>query len=167
VSETPGYGDVVHSLRVRLAGSPQLRFQPADDIAHDLMTNGYLSTEPDPTLVRIALQELQDEAPWEMSARRHEKEGAGPMGEAREQKVAEVVQKYRDLGSGPADGVRVSLPGAPDALPVYAGGARAFTPAAAAMLSELWELTETSEGQQILIEAYKRWQEQDENEARM
>jgi hypothetical protein len=84
-----------------------------------------------------------------------------------EQKVAEVVQKFRDLGSGPAGGVRVSLPGAPDALPVYEGGARAFTPAAVAILSELWELTEYPEGQRILIEAYKRWQELDENEGRM
>jgi hypothetical protein len=29
-----------------------------------------------------------------------------------EQRVAQVVQKFRDLGSGPARGVRVSLPGA-------------------------------------------------------
>ncbi len=89
------------------------------------------------------------------------------MSDEREQKVAEVVQKFRDLGSGPAGGVEVSLPGAPDALPVYAGGARAFTPAAAAILSELWELTEYPEGQRILIEAHKRWQEQDEYEGRM
>jgi hypothetical protein len=89
------------------------------------------------------------------------------MSEEREQKVAEVVQKFRDLGSGPAGGVRVSLPGAPDALPVYEGGARAFTPAAVTILSELWELTEYPEGQRILIEAHKRWQEQDEYEGRM
>jgi hypothetical protein len=85
----------------------------------------------------------------------------------REQKVAEVVQKYRELESGPAGGVGVSLPGAPDALPVYAGGARAFTPAAAAILKELWELTQHPDGEGILIEAYKRWQEQDEYEGRM
>ena len=81
------------------------------------------------------------------------------MSDEREQKVTEVVQKYRELESGEAGGVGVSLPGAPDALPVYAGGARAFTPAAAAILSELWELTEYPEGQRMLIEAYKRWQE--------
>ena len=63
--ETPSYEDVLHALRVRLAGSPQLRFQPAEDIGYDLTTNGYLSTEPNPALVRRALQELQDEAPWE------------------------------------------------------------------------------------------------------
>jgi hypothetical protein len=73
-----------------------------------------------------------------------------------EQKVTEVVQKYRELESGPAGGVGVSLPGAPDALPVYAGGARAFTPAAAAILSELWELTQDPDGEGILIEAYRR-----------
>ena len=89
------------------------------------------------------------------------------MSEEREQQVAEVVQKYRELASGPAGGVMTSLPGAPDALPVYAGQARAFTPAAAAILSELWELTEYQEGRQILIEAYKRWQEEDEYEDRM
>ena len=73
-----------------------------------------------------------------------------------EQKVTEVVQKYRELESGPAGGVGVSLPGAPDALPVYAGGARAFTPAAAAILKELWELTQDPDGEGILIEAYRR-----------
>jgi hypothetical protein len=74
-----------------------------------------------------------------------------------EQKVTEVVQKYRELESGPAGGVGVSLPGAPDALPVYAGGARAFTPAAAAILKELWELTQDPDGEGILIEAYRRF----------
>jgi hypothetical protein len=63
VSETPSYEDVLHALRVRLAGSPQLRHQPAEDIAHDLMTNGYLPTVPDPALVQRALEELDDDAP--------------------------------------------------------------------------------------------------------
>ena len=79
------------------------------------------------------------------------------MSDEYEQKVTEVVQKYRELESGPAGGVGVSLPGAPDALPVYAGGARAFTPAAAAILSELWELTQDPDGEGILIEAYRRF----------
>ena len=57
-SETPSYEDVVHALRTRLAGSPQLRHQPVEDISHDLMANGYLSTEPDSALVRKALQEI-------------------------------------------------------------------------------------------------------------
>ena len=61
VSEEPSYEDVMHALRVRLAGSPQLRDQPAEDIAHDLMTNGYLPTEPDPALVRRALAEIGDD----------------------------------------------------------------------------------------------------------
>ena len=60
VSETPSYEDVLHALRLRLAGSPQLRYQPAEDIGHDLLTNGYLSTEPDPALVRRALAEIGD-----------------------------------------------------------------------------------------------------------
>lgn len=60
VSETLTFEDVIHALRVRLAGSPQLRDQPAEDIAHDLMTNGYLPTEPDPALVRRALAEIGD-----------------------------------------------------------------------------------------------------------
>jgi hypothetical protein len=89
-------------------------------------------------------------------------EGGGMSGE-REQKVTEVVQKYRELESGEAGGVGVSLPGAPDALPVYAGGARAFTPAAAAILKELWELTQYPDGGETLIEAY--WRFADEEQA--
>jgi hypothetical protein len=61
VSETPSYEEVLHALKVRLAGSPQLRHQPARDIGHDLMANGYLSTEPDPALVRRALVQIKDE----------------------------------------------------------------------------------------------------------
>jgi hypothetical protein len=80
-----------------------------------------------------------------------------------EQKVTEVVQKYRELESGPAGGVGVSLPGAPDALPVYAGGAKAFTPAGAAILKELWELTQYPDGGQILIEAYWRFADEEQD----
>jgi hypothetical protein len=61
VSESPCYEEVLHALRVRLAGSPQLHNQPAEDIGHDLVTNGYLSTEPDPALVRRALAEIEDD----------------------------------------------------------------------------------------------------------
>jgi hypothetical protein len=61
VSETPSYEEVLHALRVRLAGSPELRYQPAEDIGHDLMTNDYLSTEPDPALVKSALAEIGDD----------------------------------------------------------------------------------------------------------
>ena len=61
VSETPSYEEVLHTLKVRLAGSPQLQDQPVKDIGHDLMTNGYLSTEPDPALVRRALVQIKDE----------------------------------------------------------------------------------------------------------
>jgi hypothetical protein len=61
VSEDPSYEEVLHALRVRLAGAPRLREQPARDIGHDLMTNGYLRTEPDPALVREALVEIKDE----------------------------------------------------------------------------------------------------------
>ena len=85
------------------------------------------------------------------------------MSDEYEQKVTEVVQKYRELESGEAGGVGVSLPGAPDALPVYAGGARAFTPAAAAILKELWELTQYPDGGQILIEAYWRFADEEED----
>jgi len=61
VSEVPSYEDIVHALRVRLAGAPQLQDQPARDIGHDLMANGYLPTEPDPELVRRALLAIQEE----------------------------------------------------------------------------------------------------------
>jgi len=57
-SEAPSYEDVLHALRTRLAGSPQLWHQPAENISHDLMANGYLPTEPAPALVRKALQEI-------------------------------------------------------------------------------------------------------------
>jgi hypothetical protein len=60
VSQEPRYEDVLHALRVRLAGSPQLRFQPAEDIGRDLMKNRYLATEPDPALVRRALAEIDN-----------------------------------------------------------------------------------------------------------
>jgi hypothetical protein len=61
VSEVPSYEHSVRALRVRLAGAPHLRDQPARDIGHDLMANGYLPTEPDPALVRRALVEIEDE----------------------------------------------------------------------------------------------------------
>jgi hypothetical protein len=88
------------------------------------------------------------------------------MSEERERKVDRVVQNYRDLASGPAGGVGVSLPGSPDALPVYSGGAKAFTPAVTSILRELWELAQHQEGQLILIDAYWRWQDQDKYESR-
>jgi hypothetical protein len=86
------------------------------------------------------------------------------MNEEHEQKVAQVVERFRELESGPAGGVEVSLPGAPDTLPVYAGGARAFTPAAASILKELWELTQSPDGGRILIEAYWRFHDEGEEE---
>jgi hypothetical protein len=52
---------VLHALRVRLVGNPQLRYQPTQDIGHDLVTNRHLSTEPDPALVRRALAEIEDD----------------------------------------------------------------------------------------------------------
>jgi hypothetical protein len=61
MSEVPSYEDIVHALRVRLAGAPQLQDQPVRDIGHDLMANGYLPTEPDPALVRRALLAIKDE----------------------------------------------------------------------------------------------------------
>jgi hypothetical protein len=61
VTEAPRYEDIVHALRGRLAGAPHLRDQPARDVGHDLMANGYLPTGPDPELVRRALQEIEEE----------------------------------------------------------------------------------------------------------
>jgi len=61
VSESPSYEDIVHALRIRLVGAPQLQDQPARDIGHDLKANGYLPTEPDPALVRNPLVEIKDE----------------------------------------------------------------------------------------------------------
>jgi len=61
MSEAPSYEDILHALRTRLAGAPQLQDQPARDIGHDLMANGYLPTEPDPAMVRRALVQIKDE----------------------------------------------------------------------------------------------------------
>jgi hypothetical protein len=61
VSESPSYEDIVHALRIRLVGAPQLQDQPARDIGHDLMINGYLTSEPDPALVRKALLVIKNE----------------------------------------------------------------------------------------------------------
>lgn len=61
MSEAPSYDDIVHALRIRVAGAPQIQDLPARDIGHDLMTNGYLPTEPDPALVRRALVEIKHE----------------------------------------------------------------------------------------------------------
>ena len=61
MSEEPSYEDVVHALRVRLAGNPRLRELPAEDISSDLLDNGHLPTKPDPALVRRALAEIGDD----------------------------------------------------------------------------------------------------------
>ena len=58
VSEQPSYEDVVHTLRVRLAGNPRLRDMPAGDIADDLLDNSHLPTKPDPELITRAFQEI-------------------------------------------------------------------------------------------------------------
>jgi hypothetical protein len=63
---------------------------------------------------------------------------------------------------GQPEGCRCPFPAPPDALPVYAGGAGAFTPAATTLLRALWELTKYPEGQAILIEAYKRFELEEE-----
>jgi hypothetical protein len=61
MSEAPSYEDIVHALRMRPAGARQLQDQPAQDIGHDLITNGCLPTEPDQALVRRPLVEIKDE----------------------------------------------------------------------------------------------------------
>ncbi len=58
MSEEPSYEDVVHALRVRLAGNPRLRDLLAEDISNDLLDNDCLPTKPDPALVRRALEEI-------------------------------------------------------------------------------------------------------------
>ncbi len=83
------------------------------------------------------------------------------MSEEREQKVAEVVQNFRALESAPAGGVSVSLPGAPEGMPVFSGEAGAFTPEVVDILRELRAMTQAPEDRVILIEAYKRFQEEE------
>lgn len=61
MSEQPSYEDVVHALRVRLAGNPRVRDMPAGDIADDLLDNSHLPTKPDPELITRALRELREE----------------------------------------------------------------------------------------------------------
>jgi hypothetical protein len=61
VSEQPSYQDVLHALRVRLAGNPRLRDMPAGDIASLLLNNAEMPTNPDPELITRALEELREE----------------------------------------------------------------------------------------------------------
>ena len=61
MSEQPSYEDVVHALRVRLAGNPRVRDMPAGDIADDLLDNSRLPTKPDPEMITRALKELREE----------------------------------------------------------------------------------------------------------
>ena len=61
MSEQPSYEDVVHALRVRLAGNPHVRDMPAVDIADDLLDNSHLPTKPDDELITRALEELREE----------------------------------------------------------------------------------------------------------
>jgi hypothetical protein len=91
VSQEPGYEDVLHALRVRLAGSPQLRFQPAEDIGRDLMKNRYLATEPDPALVRRALAEI-DNSEREEDALRQVREELAQLEAQRVQISGEVME---------------------------------------------------------------------------
>ena len=61
MSEQPSYEDVVHALRVRLAGNPRVRDMPAGDIADDLLDNSHLPTKPDLEMITRALKELREE----------------------------------------------------------------------------------------------------------
>ena len=61
MSEEPSYDDVVHALRVRLAGNPCVRDMPAGDIADDLLDNSHLPTKPADELITRALRELREE----------------------------------------------------------------------------------------------------------
>ncbi len=61
MSEQPSYEDVVHALRVRLAGNPLVRDMPAGDIADDLLDNSHLPTKPGPEMIVRALKELREE----------------------------------------------------------------------------------------------------------
>lgn len=58
MSEEPRYDDVIHALRMRLAGNPRVRDLPAEDLSDDLLYNGGLRTKPDPALVRRALEDI-------------------------------------------------------------------------------------------------------------
>jgi hypothetical protein len=91
MSQEPRYEDVLHALRVRLAGSPQLRFQPAEDIGRDLMKNRYLATEPDPALVRRALAEI-DNSEREEDALRQVREELAQLEAQRVQISGEVME---------------------------------------------------------------------------
>jgi hypothetical protein len=91
MSQEPRYEDVLHALRVRLAGSPQLRSQPAEDIGRDLMKNRYLATEPDPALVRRALAEI-DNSEREEDALRQVREELAQLEAQRVQISGEVME---------------------------------------------------------------------------
>jgi hypothetical protein len=88
----------------------------------------------------------------------------------REQQINEVVETFRNLESGPAGGVlSVVLRG--EGVPERVVGrlgfvavAQGFTATAMEMMNELRGLEQYPDGRDILLEAYERWQQQDEEE---
>ena len=88
----------------------------------------------------------------------------------REQQINEVVETFQNLESGPAGGVlSVVLRG--EGVPERVVGrlgfvavAQGFSATAVEMMNELRRLEQYPNGRDILLEAYERWQQQDEEE---
>jgi hypothetical protein len=88
----------------------------------------------------------------------------------REQQINEVVETFQNLESGPAGGIlSVVLRG--EGVPERVVGrlgfvavAQGFTGAAVEMMNELRRMEQYPDGREILLEAYERWQQQDEEE---
>jgi hypothetical protein len=88
----------------------------------------------------------------------------------REQQINEVVGTFRNLESGPAGGVLSVVllgEGVPERVVGRLGFvavAQGFTATAVEMMNELRRLEQYPNGRDILLEAYERWQQQDEEE---
>ena len=90
--------------------------------------------------------------------------------DGREQQINEVVETFQNLESGPAGGV-LSIVLRGEGVPERVVGrlgfvavAQGFTATAVEMMNELRRLEQYPDGREILLEAYERWQQQDEEE---
>ena len=57
----PGPDEILAALREAVREDPSLRERPAEDVSRDLAREGYLASEPSPTLVAEMLGTLERE----------------------------------------------------------------------------------------------------------
>jgi hypothetical protein len=59
--DEPGPDEIVEALREAVFGNPRLREMPAEEVARQLVLEGYLRQEPSPVLVAEMLDALESE----------------------------------------------------------------------------------------------------------